>query len=56
MKYHKHILKKISADLGYDNPKENYLWEIYNESGELIGTEPCLNAAKQVADYGESVY
>lgn len=56
MKYHKHNLKKISADLGYDDPKENYLWEIYNEDGELIGTEPCLNAAKEVADYGESSY
>lgn len=55
MKYHQHTLKKISVDLGYDDEKENYLWNIYDENGELIGTEPCLNAAKEVVDYGEAV-
>ena len=55
MKYHQHTLKKIPADLGWDDPKENYLWNIYDENGELIGTEPCLNAAKEVVDYGEAL-
>lgn len=56
MKYHKHIIKRVVEDLGFDNDKENSLYEVYTLDGKHIGTEPCLNGAKELIDYGESSY
>lgn len=56
MKYHKHIIKKVHADLGEFEDKWNYMYEVYTLDGKYVGEEPCLNGAKELVDYGESTY
>ena len=49
MKYHKHVIKKISADLGEENPNLNYTYEIYKD-GKYINTALTLSTAKTYID------
>ena len=49
MKYHKHEIKKIPTDLGEENPKLNYTYEIYKD-GEYINTALTLSSAKLYVD------
>ena len=49
MKYHKHEIKKVYADLGEENPKDNYVYEIYN-NGVHIATALTLSTAKTYID------
>ena len=52
MKYKGHIIKKISADLGEENPRNNCVYEIYKD-GKYINTALTLSTAK---DYIYSGY
>lgn len=52
MKYHGYIIKKVPTDLGEDNPKLNFTYEIYKE-GEYKNTALVLNSAKEYIDTGE---
>lgn len=52
MKYHKHEIVKVPTDLGEENPKLNYTYEIYKE-GAYINTALTLSTAK---DYIDSDY
>lgn len=56
MKYHGHIIKRVVSDLGFDNDKDNSLWEVYDLQGNYVGVEPCLYGAKELIDYGESSF
>ena len=53
MKYHNHIIKKQSEDLGDLDDRCNFMYNIYTLDGEFIGQEPTLGSAKHVVDYGE---
>ena len=52
MKYHKHEIKKVYTDLGEDNDRLNYTYEIYNEQGEYINVALTLRTAKDYIDSG----
>ncbi len=52
MKYHKHEIIKVPTDLGEENPKDNYTYEIYKD-GEYINVALTLSTAK---DYIDSDY
>lgn len=49
MKYHKHIIKKVPADLGEDDPKLNRVYEIYKDD-EKVGEALTLSTAKAYID------
>lgn len=51
MKYHNHEIKKVPTDLGEENPRKNYTYEIY-KSGEYINTALTLSTAKDYIDSG----
>lgn len=51
MKYHKHIIKKVYADLGEINDRLNYIYEIYKD-GKYINTALTLSSAKDFIDSG----
>lgn len=51
MKYHKHEIKKIPADLGEENPRLNCVYEIHKD-GEYINTALTLSTAKTYIDSG----
>lgn len=51
MKYHKHEIKKIPMDLGEDDPKLNFVYEIYKDN-EKINEALTLNSAKNFIDSG----
>lgn len=55
MKYHNHEIKKVPTDLGEENPRDNYTYEIYKD-GEYIQTALSLSTAKTYidTDYNES--
>lgn len=50
MKYHNHIIKKVSTDLGEDNPKLNFTYKIYDSKGKYINTALTLSTAKEYID------
>lgn len=52
MKYHDHIIKIVSEDLGESDPKLNRVYEIYDQQGELRGITITLNNAKEYIDTG----
>lgn len=52
MKYHGYIIKKVPTDLGEDNPKLNFTYEIYKD-GEYKNTALVLDSAKDYIDAGE---
>ena len=52
MKYHKHIIKKVPEDLGEDDPKLNYIYEIYDSEGKWINNALTLSSAKEYIDSG----
>ena len=49
MKYHNHEIKKVPTDLGEENPRLNYTYEIYKD-GEYISTALTLSTAKDYID------
>lgn len=51
MKYHKHEIKKVYTDLGEEEAKLNYTYEIYKD-GEYINTALTLSTAKDYIDSG----
>ena len=51
MKYHNHIIKKVSTDLGEDDGRKNYTYEIYKD-GEYKETALTISTAKQYIDSG----
>lgn len=52
MKYHKHEIKKVKEDLGEDDDRLNYVYEIYNEKGEFLINALTLSTAKEYIDSG----
>ena len=52
MKYHGYIIKKVPTDLGEENPKLNFTYEIYKD-GEYKNTALVLDSAKDYIDAGE---
>lgn len=52
MKYHGYIIKKVPTDLGEENPKLNFTYEIYKD-GEYKNTALVLASAKDYIDSGE---
>lgn len=56
MKYHNHTIKRVVEDLGFNNDRDNSLYYIYDKDGKKVGEEPCLHAAKELVDYGESTF
>lgn len=55
MKYHGHEIKKIPTDLGEDDPRLNYTYEIFKD-GAYINTALTLSTAKTYidSDYNEN--
>ena len=55
MKYHGHEIKKTFTDLGEEDKKLNYTYEIYKD-GEYINTALTLSTAKEYidSDYNET--
>lgn len=51
MKYHKCVIKKVPTDLGEDNPRLNYTYEIY-QNNRYIDTALTLSSAKEFIDTG----
>lgn len=51
MKYHKCVIKKVPTDLGEDNPRLNYTYEIY-QNNQYIDTALTLSSAKEFIDTG----
>lgn len=51
MKYHKHEIKKVYADLGEENEKDNRVYQIYKD-GQHINEAITLNSAKDYIDNG----
>jgi hypothetical protein len=54
MKYHNHEIKKVPTDLGEDNPRLNFTYEIFKD-GQYINTALTLSTAKSYidSDYNE---
>ena len=52
MKYHNHEIRKVPTDLGEEDSRKNYTYEIYKDS-EYINTALTLSTAK---DYIDSEY
>ena len=53
MKYHGYQINKKSEDLGEDNPRLNYVYEIYKD-GEYKETALTLSSAKSFIDPSEN--
>lgn len=51
MKYHGHEIKKIHTDLGEEDARLNYTYEIYKDE-KLINTALTLSTAKEYIDSG----
>jgi hypothetical protein len=49
MKYHKHEIKKVPTDLGEENKRDNFTYEIYKD-GAYINTALTLSTAKEYID------
>lgn len=49
MKYHGHEIKKVHTDLGEDDPRLNYTYEIYKD-GTYINTALSMSTAKTYID------
>ena len=52
MKYHKHIIMVVAADLGEDDPRDNKLYIIYNSDKKKVGEALTLGTAKEFIDSG----
>lgn len=52
MKYHGYNIVKVPTDLGEDEAKLNYTYEIYKD-GKYKDTALTLSTAKEYIDYGE---
>lgn len=52
MKYHKHEIKNVPTDLGEENPRDNYTYEIYAADGRYVNTALTLSTAKTYIDNG----
>lgn len=52
MKYHGYIIKKVATDLGEDDPRLNYTYEVYDKDGKFINTALTLSTAKEYIDSG----
>ena len=50
MKYHKHEIRIVPADLGEEDPRDNKLYEIYRD-GEYINVALTLSTAKSYIDH-----
>ena len=53
MKYHGYEIRKVPTDLGEDDPRLNYTYEIYKD-GEFKTTALTSGTAKEYIDHGES--
>ena len=55
MKYHHHEIRKVATDLGEENPRDNFTYEIYKD-GEYINAALTLSTAKCYidSDYNET--
>ena len=49
MKYHKHEIKKVFADLGEENERNNRVYQIFKDGG-FINEALTLNSAKDYID------
>lgn len=52
MTYHKHTIKKVPTDLGEDDERKNFTYEIYNKEGKYINVALTLSTAKEYIDSG----
>ena len=52
MKYHNHIIKKVYTDLGEEDNRLNYTYEIYDSIGKYIATALTLSTAKEFINSG----
>ena len=52
MKYHKHIIVKVSEDLGEEDSRLNFIYKIYDNKGEYIINALTLQTAKNYIDSG----
>ena len=52
MKYHNYIIKKVHEDLGEDDERLNYVYEIYDKDGKWINDALTLSTAKEYIDSG----
>ena len=52
MKYHGYEIKKVPTDLGEENPRLNFTYEIYKD-GEFKTCALVLTSAKEYIDNGE---
>lgn len=51
MKYHGCLIEKVASDLGEDDPRLNFVYEIYHE-GKWKNEALTLSTAKQYIDSG----
>lgn len=52
MKYHNYIIKKVKSDLGEEDERLNYEYEIYDKDGNWINNALTLGTAKEYIDSG----
>ena len=52
MKYHKHIIKPVKEDLGFEDDKDNKVYEVYDPDGKYLNTCITLSNAKEWIDSG----
>lgn len=52
MKYHKHTIKVVKEDLGYDDERLNKVYEVYDEDGNYVNVAWTLGSAKDYIDSG----
>jgi hypothetical protein len=51
MKYHNHEIKKVATDLGEEDARKNFTYEIFKD-GQYIQTALTLSTAKTYIDSG----
>lgn len=52
MKYKNHTIQKVYQDLGESKHHLNYIFEIYNASGDYLMSALTLSSAKNYIDSG----
>lgn len=52
MKYHNHTIVPKMEDLGYDDPKDNKVYLIFDKDGNYITVAWSMSNAKEYIDSG----